>query len=360
MILLDEATHTFDENGGGVSTQHIIYRIVNDSGLEAWSAVNAPWAPWYQERPQIQARVVTKDGSVHVARRGALIEAPAPEESLDIFSDNRIIRAPLPGVAVGSVIEQLITYKSKESLYDAASSDVFFFGGFQPVHRARFVIDAPTSLPLQFVNQAKIEPRKETKDGRQHIVFEGGPFAPKDDFEWDLPFDVSPLPWIGVSTASSWQDLAKRYSEIVEKQIAGAKLDKQLREAVGNARDRKREIVAKALAWIQKHVRYAGVEVGESSVVPRPPQTVLANRYGDCKDKATLLVAMLRAAGIKAHVALLRAGEDFDVPTRAPRPRHVQSRDRRRRRRRAAVGRSHRRILARRRAAARWIRAASR
>src|SRR6185436_1522845 len=74
----------------------------------------------------------------------------------------------------------------------------------------------------------------------------------------------------------------------------------------------------KALAWIQKHVRYAGVEVGESSVVPRAPQTVLANRYGDCKDKATLLVALLRAAGITAHVALLRAGEDFDVPRELP------------------------------------------
>jgi tetratricopeptide (TPR) repeat protein len=317
VVLLDEATHTFDERGGSVSTQRIVYRIANDSAIDQWGSANARWAPWYQEKPQIQARVITKDGSVHTLDGSALVEAPAPEESLDIFSDNRVIRAPLPAVAVGSVIEQLITYKSKESLYDAASSDLFFFGGYQPVHHARFVIDAPSSLKLQFVNNAKIEPRKEEKDGRQHIVFEGGPYARKDDFEWELPFDVAPLPWIGVSTAASWQDLAKRYSEIVEKQIADAGLDKQLREAVGGE-SKKREVVAKALAWIQKHVRYAGVEVGESSVVPRAPQTVLANRYGDCKDKATLLVALLRAAGIQAHVALLRAGEDFDVPRELP------------------------------------------
>jgi len=317
VILLDEATHTFDERGGSVSTQRIVYRIANDSAIDNWGSVNASWAPWVQERPQIQARVVTRDGSVHVLDANALIEAPAPEESLDIFSDNRIIRAPLPAVAVGSVVEQLITYKSKESLYDLASSDVFFFGGYQPVHRARLVVDAPASLALQFVNQAQIEPRKEEQDGRQRIVYEGGPFTPKDHLEWDLPFDVSPLPWVGVSIAKSWQDLAKRYAEIVEKQIADAALDKQLREAVGNTKDR-REIVAKALAWIQSRVRYAGVEVGESSVVPRPPQTVLSNRYGDCKDKATLLVALLREAKIKAHVALLRAGEDFDVPHDLP------------------------------------------
>ena len=313
VILLDEATHTFDEKGGSVSTQHVLYRIADESAVTGWGQVNAPWAPWYQERPVIQARVVTKDGTVHTLDANALVEAAAPEESLDIFSDNRVIRAPLPAVAVGSVIEQLITYKSKESLYDSASSDVFFFGSFQPVHRSRLVVDAPASLAVQFVNQAKIEPRREEKDGRQRIVFEGGPYAAKDDFEWDLPYDVAPLPWVGVSTAKSWQDLAKRYAEVIDRQIGETKIEWR----TGKATD-SHQTIREALAWIQKRVRYAGVEVGESSVIPRTPQTVLANRYGDCKDKATLLVAMLRQAGIKAHVALLRAGEDFDVPRDLP------------------------------------------
>jgi hypothetical protein len=317
VILLDEATHTFDERGGSVSTQRVVYRIAGESAVDNWGSVNAPWAPWYQERPLIQARVVTRDGTVHELDPKAVIEAPAPEESLEIFSDNRVIRAPLPAIGVGSVVEQLITSKSKESLYDAASSDVFFFGGFLPVHHARLIVDAPSALALRFVNQANIDPVREEKDGRQRIVFEGGPFQPKEDMEWALPYDVSPLPWVGVSTASSWQDLARRYSEIVDRQIAGASLDKQLREATGNAKNRQ-EIIARSLAWIQRHVRYAGVEVGESSVVPRTPQVVLGNRYGDCKDKATLLVAMLRLAGMRAHVALLRAGEDFDVPRDLP------------------------------------------
>src|SRR5687767_13259884 len=317
VVLLDEAAHTFDASGGGVMTQRLVYRIANESAIDSWGSINAPWAPWYQERPTLQARVVTKDGTVHELDPKAIIEAPSPEESLDIFSDNRVIRAPLPAVAVGSVVEQLITYKSKASLYDAASSDIFFFGSYYPVHRARLVVDAPAELPLQFINQSRVEQTKQISDGRQRIVYEGGPFPPRQDMEWDLPYDVAPLPWVGVSNATSWADLAKRYAVIVQKQLADAKLDKQLREAVGKSTDR-REVVAKALAWIQSRVRYAGVEVGESSVVPRTPQTVLANRYGDCKDKATLLVAMLRQAGLEAHVALLRAGEDFDVPRDLP------------------------------------------
>lgn len=319
VILLDETRHTFDERGRGTVTQRFVYRVIAESAVERWSTITAPWAPWYQEKPIIQARVITKDGTVHALDEKALVESASPEESLDIFSDNRVIRAPLPAVATGSVVEQLITYHAKESLYDGASSDVFFFGSFKPVHRARFIVDAPVGLPLKLINETspKLEAKREEKDGRVVLTVEGGPFGVADHFEWDLPYDVAPLPWVGVSTASSWGDLARKYNEIVDRQIAGAGLEKVTREAIGDAKA-PREVIARALAWIQKRIRYAGVEVGESSVVPRTPQTVLANRYGDCKDKATLLVAMLRQAGLSAHVALLRAGEDFDVPRELP------------------------------------------
>jgi tetratricopeptide (TPR) repeat protein len=99
--------------------------------------------------------------------------------------------------------------------------------------------------------------------------------------------------------------------------MAGNDLKKFVHDAIGNATDR-REIIARSLAAVEKNVRYAGVEVGESSIIPRPPLTVLGNKYGDCKDKATLLVAMLRERGIAAHVALLRAGVDFDVHPELP------------------------------------------
>ncbi|MCU1244712.1 MAG: transglutaminase domain protein, partial [Acidobacteria bacterium] len=111
--------------------------------------------------------------------------------------------------------------------------------------------------------------------------------------------------------------LAKGYSEIVDKQLAGAEMDKIVRDAVGTSVKRD-EIIAKLLAAVQKDVRYAGVEVGEGSIVPRPPKEVLANKYGDCKDKATLLVSMLRHAGLPASVALLRAGADLDVNADLP------------------------------------------
>ncbi|MCU1349854.1 MAG: hypothetical protein JWO56_2884, partial [Acidobacteria bacterium] len=313
VVLLDEARYTFDAQGRATSTRRILYRIAADSAVDNWSTIEAPWAPWYQEKPVIEARVVAKDGSVHLLDTKAISEAPAAEESLEIFSDNRIVRAPLPAVATGSVIEQLISYKDKNPMYDAGTADRFYFGRWVPVHQARLVLEAPSALSLRVANKTSIAEQKEEKDGQLRIVYESGPMKAIEFAEWNLPFDTSAIPYVAFSTGKSWQEIATRYSEIVDRQIATSTVKTP---AVASAN--RRDVIAAILAEIQKNVRYAGVEIGESSIVPRTPSEVLAHKYGDCKDKATLLVAMLRQAGIPAHVALLRAGADLDVGAELP------------------------------------------
>lgn len=65
------------------------------------------------------------------------------------------------------------------------------------------------------------------------------------------------------------------------------------------------ERLRKVLLFVQSQIRYLGVEVGPGSHAPRSPAMVMARRYGDCKDKVMLAVAMLRALGVEAHPALV-------------------------------------------------------
>src|SRR5258708_29316415 len=152
VVLLDEERYVFDATGSATMTEHLVYRVANDSGVEHWSTIEALWGPWYQEKPVIQARVIARDGSVHELEARALSEPPAPEESLDIFSDNRILPAPLPGVGVGSLVEQLITYKDKNPMVEAGRTGRFFFGRPVPLPPARLARGAPLSLGLRPVH----------------------------------------------------------------------------------------------------------------------------------------------------------------------------------------------------------------
>ena len=60
-----------------------------------------------------------------------------------------------------------------------------------------------------------------------------------------------------------------------------------------------------ALDFVQTQIRYFGTEIGEYSHQPTPPAKVLAQRFGDCKDKVTLLVALLHQLGIDSQAALV-------------------------------------------------------
>src|SRR5258707_1422756 len=146
VVLLDEERYAFDASGSATLTEHLVYRVANDSGVERWSTVEALWAPWYQDKPTIQARVIARDGSVHELDARALSETPAPDESLDLFSDNPVLRAPLPAVSVGSVVEQVITYKDNNPMIASGRTGRFFFGRGVPVHRARLVVGTPSTL----------------------------------------------------------------------------------------------------------------------------------------------------------------------------------------------------------------------
>src|ERR1041385_9336395 len=78
------------------------------------------------------------------------------------------------------------------------------------------------------------------------------------------------------------------------------------------------DTIRSIVALLHKNVRYTGVEFGESSLIPQFPSETLKRKYGDCKDKALLLVAMLRASGVPADLALLQAGPGRDINPELP------------------------------------------
>ena len=66
--------------------------------------------------------------------------------------------------------------------------------------------------------------------------------------------------------------------------------------------------------WVQENIRYVAIEVGLGGWRPYRAAEVFDNRYGDCKDKATLLKAMLEVAGINSYMATLYSHSGMPRP----------------------------------------------
>jgi len=318
LILLSESDISFDAAGSRTTRVHVIVRLLQASAVEEWAGIEIDWSPWHQARPVVRVRVVTKDGAEHPLDPKTVAEEGASEGSADLYGDRKRLRAPLPAVAIGAVVEEEIVEKETSPLLDAGEVGAFEFGSGEPVQRTRLTLSAPASLPLVARSRGRAPaPRREQTAEGVRLTYEAGRLEPELDFEPGLPSDQTPGSFVAFATGASWQRIAARYSEIVDRQIAGADLKAALQEAAGGVRDRQ-QLSARLLAWIQKRVRYTGVEFSDASVVPRTPAETLKRKFGDCKDKAALLVALLRAAGQPASVVILKTGPGPDVDPELP------------------------------------------
>ncbi|GEM_PF-633363 len=82
--------------------------------------------------------------------------------------------------------------------------------------------------------------------------------------------------------------------------------------AIRSAHDDSAAQIGAALKWVQDEVRYFGVELGTNSHWPSRPQETLGRRYGDCKDKTLLTIALLNELGVEAQPALVNTNRHLD------------------------------------------------
>jgi len=319
-VLEDDENYSFDEVGRSVHSQYIIYRVLNQKGVESWDSMAIDWEPWHQQRPAIRVRVISPSGAVHWLDPKAITEGPAHEGEYKTYSDGKMLRAPFPAIEAGVVVEEEFIITETQPFFAAGRVARIAFGREGvPVFHSQAVLQAPLSLPLQahLLQMPGVQAQRTESNGRVTLTIEHGPLESFERGEPNLPADLSRFPAIEFSTGGSWQTIATEYSKIVESHI---KID-SVRELVNQLITGKKTVAEKEAVlsdWLNHEIRYTGIEFDEAALIPHDPSEVLAQKYGDCKDKATLLVTMLRAAGIPAHVALLNAGSRMDVPEEMP------------------------------------------
>ena len=319
VVLDDEETLTFDDQGGIRRSRYSLYKILTQKGAQEWGSISLGWEPWRGERPILHARVITPDNKIHALDDKTVVDSPARETQDSVFSDRRVVRAPLPAVAAGAVVEEEQTSNENPIFAGAAYVERFYLAGSIPTQHTRLILDAPSKLPIQYEIRLlpDLKPARTEFSGRVRIVFDVGPINPMEHAEPGLPGDLPAYASVTFSTGNSWQTVAEEYAKIVDQQIANSDL-KVLTTKLLAGRNSREEKTAAILQYLDREVRYTGVEFGDATIVPRSPNETLTRKYGDCKDKATLLVAMLRVANIPAYLALLNVGDREDIARALP------------------------------------------
>ncbi len=318
--LVEDETYTFDDAGRMTRVGRVVYKVLTQKGAEGWDSLSVGWEPWHEARPIIRARVIGPDFSVHTLDSNTITEAPARGGDYKTYSDGKRLHAPFPAIAPGVVVEEEYTETETEPLFAQGRVGRIELGQQDvPVAHSRVVFDTPVALPLRtdLFLLPDVKPVRTEAGGRVTLTFDVGSLDGIDPREAYLPPDVIRYPAIAFATGASWQRVAAEYGKIVDNLTDSAAVKAVVDPLIAgkkSAADKEAAIVD----YLDREVRYTGIEFGEAAIVPHDPAETLAKKYGDCKDKATLLVAMLRAAAISANVALLQVESRIDVPADLP------------------------------------------
>jgi tetratricopeptide (TPR) repeat protein len=311
-ILLEEERIDYDAQRRMTYTYRLVFRPLTREAANSWATFAFSWSPWFQERPEIRARIISPSGELHTLDPATLSESGLTDQEAHFFTDRRLLRGPLPALEPGAVVEEQAIVRDTAPFFDAGSiyrSPVGRRG--LPVRCQRLQISAPIGLPLAWraAGGAQGKPQESQTGGLHTLAWEWRELAklpaPEPYSAPDLPLG----PRIAVSTSASWRAVAARYTAVVEQQLAGEEL-KSTVAGVVTPGDAPEVAAQKLLDWVSARVRYTGLELGQASIVPAKPSAVLQRRYGDCKDLALLLTGLLRAAGYSASLALLRTAWD--------------------------------------------------
>lgn len=310
-VLFADAHYRFAADGTLAYRYRLVFRVDSAQAVSDWSEAQVTWDPWNQKPAQLHARVLEPDGHFVELEQKTVTDAPVKADDTEMYSSEHVRRAPLPGMQVGAIVEQM--EEVDETVPYFAGGGVYRFG-FRygvPAARMRVEVEIPSSLPFADRNDVPgIVVSRTEKDGLRRVVYEATNRPASHGWDIDLPTNQPGLPVLEFATGASWGAVARQYAELSDPQT----LTEEAKVILpGSLPAERMARISSIVERLHKEVRYTGVEFGAAKIVPQRPSQVIERHYGDCKDKANLLVAMLRAAGVPAHLALLSTGPGRDV-----------------------------------------------
>lgn len=309
VLLLDDGIVVQEADGTGSRTYRYVAQVLNRDGIEAWAEQTFGYDGGRERFRLNWARVVAPDGTVISAEpiHQQVMDAPVPEQS-PVYTDYKRVRVSLGGVDVGTIVDYSYTVETVDPVMpgDFFASWRITTGG--TVRRSRYVLDVPEGYELRLVQSPGTEPTSVEHVGGR--IVRQWAAADLERVEPELFADTEGadfLHHLTVGGPNRWGDIGAWYAELAagrydlgEDVLAAAR---PVLDSADTAEGKLRLLHR----WVAQDFRYISISLGQGGYQPRPPAEVVRTRSGDCKDKATLFVALARTLGFDAYPALLNS-----------------------------------------------------
>ena len=228
-------------------------------------------------------------------------DAPGSDGYAD-FGDNKVIQVLFPNVGVGDKLYARLHVHSKPLFPGHFSTFDYPVTTGYP-YRYTLTVDAPKSLHVVGKARGDIQLSRQDKGEREVFIITEGlkRYQPSESSAEDASDFAGAA---SISNFKDWADMARAYRERAADKVAVTPEIKALATQLVGAKTGL-DAVKAIDAWVRGNVRYVQVYLDAGGYVPHSAASILKNRYGDCKDYATLTQALLKAAGIESETVLV-------------------------------------------------------
>ena len=237
--------------------------------------------------------------------------------------NNRILTVNIPQLDIGDTIHVISRQMIHRSIMPTEYDEENVFEGASYIRHLSYEVHAPASLPLVRTALRAEVPGTMTTDtqtnGDEMVYHWEFKDVPRMFDEPNMPPYDEVLQRLFVSTVPHWEDISKWYWNLSKPHLDTFTPEMQQTDQVLIASATTDDEKLKAIFYyVSKEIRYMGVtpEKDRPGFEPHDVCMTFQKQYGVCRDKAGLLVEMLRLAGFKAYPVLINIGakRDPDVP----------------------------------------------
>ena len=314
VVLRNEQDITVSSDGTVVKTVRYAIRVLVREGREE-AIAQAVYQTDGEKVRDLNAWLIPAGGQIKTFAKKDVVDLSLADD--DVWDQTRVKAISATNIAE---TEDVFGYEAVTEMRTVFSQFQFFFQRDLPVIYARFKLELPTGWKAQSItfNRDKVEP---TTAGGSYVweLRDLGPIT----HEPSSPGFASLSPRLAVGffpdaptttqirTFAGWNDVAKWMSELEDPQMTiNDDLAAKAREITANAPTELDRI--RAIARYVQQTRYIAIQLGlrhGGGYVPHSAIDVFAKGYGDCKDKANLMRAMLSVVKIPAYLVSITADD---------------------------------------------------
>lgn len=312
----------FQSDGSYTREQETRVRIQSDAGVQEYAVLRPPYQASLESIEVLDVRVTKPNGTVVVSPLDSIQDAPSQAfPGASEYSNLHEKHIPVKGLEPGDILEYSIRWNIEEPL----AAGQFWFG--HRFWKTAVVLDEQLEFSVPIDRNVKIksqsvQPTTHEEKGRRIYTWKTS--NPESQSQEKLNQEQNynairgslPAADVLISSFQTWEEVGRWYENLQkEKVVPTPEVKAKAEELTKGLPDDDAKLRA-IYDYVSLRYHYVGIALGVGRYQPHAASEILANQYGDCKDKHTLLASLLSAVGIRAYPALIssRVALDPDVP----------------------------------------------